>query len=119
MLDDLDVNARLSRLETLVSNMSHILEKVQNKLESSSKINWAPIAIFVSVFFTVAGAVSTVYNARISTVNSAVEQIAHQTSELERGDVEQRMRIQSNSENLHRLQNDVEELQDRMQDNGR
>lgn len=118
MFDD-NVDARLSRLETLVANISNVLEKLQSKLESQSKINWAPIAIFVTVFFTVAGAVSTVYNARISTINSAVEGLARHTTELEKSNVEQRLRIQSHGESVNRLQNDVERLETRFQEHER
>jgi outer membrane murein-binding lipoprotein Lpp len=111
MLDDHDVNARLSRLETIIDSISHSLEKIQVKLDSSSKINWAPIAIGVTIFFTVAGSISTIYNARISTINNAVETLATKTQDLEKGAVGDQLKLQVQDERLKELEKDVDVLQ--------
>lgn len=109
-----NVDSRLSRLETIIDNISDALVKIEHKLDGNSKINWAPIAIGVTVFFTVAGSVSTVYNARISTMNTAVEMLATRMIDQEKGAVERQLRIESTAEKVERLEKDVESLDDRV-----
>lgn len=113
---DPKVDARLSRLETLMDSISHAVIKIEEKLDGSSKINWAPIAIGVTVFFTVAGSISTIYNARISTVNTAVEQIANRTLELEKGAVAGKLNDEVSTEKIQRLEKDVEDIDNRVEE---
>lgn len=105
-----DVHARLSKLETLMDSIGEAIDKIQSKLDNQGKVNWAPIAIGVTVFFTVAGSVSTIYNARISTINNAVETLGTRTMDLEKGGVERGLKIQSLSEKVAELQDDVDEM---------
>lgn len=114
MSENSNVDSRLSRLETIIDNISDALTKIESKLDGSSKINWAPIAIGVTVFFTVAGSVSTVYNARISTMNTAVELLADRMLTQEKGAVERQLRIETTTEKVLRLERDVEALDNRM-----
>jgi prefoldin subunit 5 len=114
-----DTNTRLAKLETIIDSISQSLDKIQTKLDTTGKVNWAPIAIGVTVFFTVAGSVSTIYNARITTVNTAVEVIASKTSELEKGAVERQLKIQVNEERLKELEKDVEVLQSEHREHNR
>jgi hypothetical protein len=107
-----DVNTRLSRLETLMDSISAAINKIEVKLNESSKINWAPIAIGVTIFFTVCGSIATIYNTRISTLNSAVETLAGKTSDLEKGGVERGMKIQTVEDRVTHLEKDVEDLKD-------
>jgi hypothetical protein len=107
---DIDVNARLSRLETIIESVSITLDKIQSKLDSHSKINWAPIAIGVTIFFTVAGSVSTIYNARIATLNTGVEAIATRVVVLEKNDVERGVTVKVTEERIKEIEKDVEEL---------
>lgn len=109
-----DTNERLSRLETIIDSISHTLDKIQTKLDSQSKINWAPVAIGVTIFFTVAGSFSTIYNARINTLNNAVENIANRTVDLEKGRVENSLKTQVHEERLNRIEKDIEDLQHEM-----
>lgn len=111
MANNHNTDARLSRLETLIDSIGEALNKIQNKLDSSSKINWAPIAIGVTIFFTVAGSVSTIYNARFSTLNAAVESLSTRTLDLEKGGVESGLKIQTVQERLTQLEKDVDEIQ--------
>lgn len=111
---DNNVDSRLSRLETIIDNISDAVNKIEEKLDSSSKINWAPVAIGVTVFFTVAGSVSTIYNTRINTLNTAVEQIVDRTLELEKDSVERRLRVDVSSEKIQRLEKDVDEIENRV-----
>jgi ubiquinone biosynthesis protein UbiJ len=115
-LQDANTDSRLSRLETITDSILNALEKIQNKLDSQGKINWAPVAIGVTIFFTVAGSVSTIYNARLSTINTTVEAIAKSTIELEKGTVEHRLKIQSSAEKIERLEEDVEKLDAKVRD---
>lgn len=115
----LETNERLSRLETIIDSVNQALEKIHTKLDSQSKINWAPVAIGVTVFFTVAGSVSTIYNARISTVNTAVETLAGKTSELEKSAIADNLRTQVHEERIKELEKDVESLQRDHRDHAR
>lgn len=112
--EDYHIDSRMSRLETIVESVSKTVHKIEEKLDTKDKINWAPIAIGVTVFFTVAGSVSTIYNARISTLNSAVESIDVRTVELEKGAVERELKIQRDSEKIQVLQENEEELERRV-----
>lgn len=97
-MDNKDTGNRLSRLEVTIENMRSTLDKIQHQLDERTKVNWAPIAIGVTIFFTVAGSVSTIYNTRISTLNTAVEQLVVKQTDLEKGAVERQLRIQSATE---------------------
>jgi TolA-binding protein len=108
------VDSRLSRLETIIDNISQSIEKISARLDNQGKVNWAPIAIAVTVFFTVAGSISTIYNARITTINTAVESLAKSTYELEKSTIERGLRIQTNEQKTTRLQTDIEKLDDRV-----
>jgi hypothetical protein len=116
MNDPYNVDARLSRLETIIDNISEALERLTNKLEAKDKINWAPVAIGVTIFFTVAGSISTIYNARISTLNTAVEQIGDRTLTLEKGGVERSLKIQVQEEKIRQLEKEVEDIQREQKD---
>lgn len=109
---DIDVNARLSRLETIIDNVSQALDKIQSKLDNHGKINWAPIAIGVTIFFTVAGSVSTIYNARIATLNTGVENIATRVVVLEKNDVEFGVTTKVTEERIKELEKDVDEIRE-------
>lgn len=111
MSDNHDVNARLSRLETLIDSISAALGKIEAKLNDSAKINWAPIAIGVTIFFTVCGSVATIYNARISTLNTAVEAIANRTLDLEKGNVASQLKTQTLEQRVTQLEKDVDDMQ--------
>lgn len=113
-MSDFNVDSRLSRLETIMDTVSAALEKIQAKLDTQGKINWAPIAIGVTIFFTVAGSVSTVYNARITTLNTVVESIATSTNNLEKNEVERRLRIQSNTEKNIQQDTQIEKIDERL-----
>jgi hypothetical protein len=113
---DPNVDSRLSRLETIIDAISDAVNKIEEKLDGQSKINWAPIAIGVTVFFTVAGSVSTIYNARISTINTAVEQMANRTLELEKGAVVGKLTDEVSSEKIMRLEKDVEDIDNRVEE---
>lgn len=115
-MDQHDVNARLSRLETIIDNMSHVLEVIQRKLDNQNKINWAPVGIGVTLFLTVVGSFATIYNARINTINNAVETLANRTVEVEKGAVGRDLRIGSHDGEIIRLQQDVEKLDDRVRE---
>lgn len=119
MQDHQDVNTRLSRLETLVDNINNVLSKIQNKLDESSKVNWAPIAIGVTIFFTIAGSIATIYNARISTLNTAVEHIAARTLDVEKSSVEQTLKTQILQERVDRLEKDYERVDQDNRNNSR
>ena len=110
MADNHDVNARLSRLETLIDSIGSALGKIEAKLNEQSKINWAPIAIGVTVFFTVCGSVATIYNTRISTLNTAVETLGGRTLTLEKGAVERQLKIQGVEERVSQIEKDVDDL---------
>jgi archaellum component FlaC len=97
---DPNVDSRLSRLETIIDAISDAVNKIEEKLDGQSKINWAPIAIGVTVFFTVAGSVSTIYNARISTINAVVGKLTDEVS----------------SEKIMRLEKDVEDIDNRVEE---
>jgi uncharacterized protein YlxW (UPF0749 family) len=112
MLDNYDVNARLSRLETLIDSVVTAIGKIEAKLSESSKINWAPIAIGVTIFFTVCGSVATIYNARIATLNTAVEAIANRTLDLEKGNVASQLKTQTLEERVSTLEKNVDHMQD-------
>jgi hypothetical protein len=114
-----DVHARLSKLETLMDSIGEAIDRIQVKLDSQSKVNWAPIAIGVTIFFTVAGSVSTIYNARINTVNTAVEGLAQRTMDLEKGGVERGLKILSVQEKVAELEKDVEELKSEHREHNR
>lgn len=111
---DYNVDSRLSRLETIIENVSEAVNKIQNKLDTEAKINWAPIAIGVTVFFTVAGSISTIYNARITTLNTAVEAISERAIVLEKGAVERQLKIENGAEKIMNLEEDVDKLEQRV-----
>lgn len=111
---DYQIDSRMSRLETIVETVSKTVQKIEEKLDTKDKINWAPIAIGVTVFFTVAGSVSTIYNARISTLNTAVEHIDSRTIELEKGAVERELKIQRDSEKIQVLEKNHEDIEKRV-----
>lgn len=111
---DNNVDSRLSRLETIIDSISQSIEKISERLDSQTKINWAPIAIGVTIFFTVCGSVGTIYNTRISTLNTAVESIAKNVGELEKSGIERQLKIQSGEEKINRLETDVERLTDKV-----
>lgn len=113
---DNNVDSRLSRLETIIDGISSAVNKIEGKLDSSSKINWAPVAIGVTIFFTVAGSISTIYNSRISTLNTAVETLVSRTLELEKSSVESRLRVDVGTEKIQRLQKDVEDIETRVEE---
>jgi hypothetical protein len=118
MASNHNFDTRLSRLETLIDGIGEAINKIQIKLDSSNKINWAPIAIGVTIFFTVAGSISTIYNARFQTLNAAVEVLSTRTISLEKGDVEKGLKIQTVEERLTQLEKDVDDVQrGRKQDN--
>lgn len=108
-----DTTERLSRLETMIDSINLALERIQTKLETQGKVNWAPVAIGVTVFFTVAGSISTIYNARISTINTAVESIAVRSLELEKVGVESKLKIQVQEERLKQIEEDIDKLEAR------
>lgn len=110
MSDDRNVNSRLSRLETLMDSISAAINKIEAKLNESGKINWAPIAIGVTIFFTVAGSVATIYNTRISTLNTAVEGLAHRTDDLEKGAISRQLKIDTTEQRVTQLEKDVDEI---------
>jgi hypothetical protein len=118
VLDDKDFNigSRISRLETIVESISSSVLKIEGKLDSTNKINWAPIAIGVTIFFTVAGSVSTIYNARISTLNTVVEQHAEKLVELEKGAVERELKIQRHGEKILQTESEHDDLERRVLD---
>lgn len=111
---DSNVDSRLSRLETIIDSISKSIEQISERLDSQTKINWAPIAIGVTIFFTVCGSVATIYNTRISTLNTAVESIAKNVGELEKSEIEKQLKIQSSDEKIQRLEIDVEKLSDKV-----
>lgn len=106
-----DFNARLSKLETIMDSIGAAIAKIEAKLNESSKINWAPIAIGVTIFFTVCGSVATIYNARISTLNTAVEGLATRTLDLEKGGVANQLKTQTLEERVGQLEKNVDHLQ--------
>jgi len=112
MSDNHDFHARLSRLETLMDSIGAAIGEIKSKLNESSKINWAPIAIGVTIFFTVCGSVATIYNTRISTLNTAVEGLANRTLDLEKGTVASQLKTQTLEERVNTLEKNVEQLQD-------
>jgi hypothetical protein len=112
MANNNDFHSRLSRLETLIDNIIGGLNKIEARLSESTKINWAPIAIGVTVFFTVCGSVATIYNTRIATLNSAVEALANRTLDLEKGDVQHTTKIQTLENRVDQIQKDIDDLKD-------
>jgi exonuclease VII small subunit len=116
-MSDHDFNSRLSRLETLMDSIGTAINKIEAKLNESSKINWAPIAIGVTIFFTVCGSVATIYNTRISTLNNAVEALANRTLDLEKGGVEGGMKIQTLEQRMNQIEKDVDEIKQDNKDN--
>jgi outer membrane murein-binding lipoprotein Lpp len=113
-MNDFNVDSRLSRLETIMDSVSSTLEKIQSRLDNQGKVNWAPIAIGVTIFFTVAGSISTVYNARITTLNTAVESLAGKSIELEKGQIERRLQIQTATEKNSQQDEKLGKLEDRI-----
>jgi phosphotransferase system IIB component len=111
MPDSHDVNARFTRLETLIDSISAALTKIEAKLNDSGKINWAPIAIGVTIFFTVAGSVATIYNARISTLNTAVEALGDRTLGLEKAAVGTQLKTETLEQRVSQLEKDVDDIQ--------
>lgn len=111
---DKDVNARLYRLETIVDNISHVLDTILKKLDGQNKINWAPVGIGITLFLTVVGSFATIYNARISTLNTAVEAIATRTTEVEKSAAGSEIKLGAQDNDIKRLQSDVEKIDERV-----
>lgn len=113
MAHDHNVNARLSRLETLIDGISSAIAEIKLALNERSRINWAPIAIGVTIFFTVCGSVATIYNARIATLNSAVELLANRTTDLEKGNMASQLKAQTVEERVTNLERSVDDLKNK------
>jgi exonuclease VII small subunit len=110
MSDNHDFNSRLSRLETLVENLLSAIGEIKVKLSEEGKINWAPIAIGVTIFFTVCGSVATIYNTRISTLNTAVEQLGNRTLDIEKANVERTIKVQTLEQRMNQVDKDLDDI---------
>lgn len=109
-------DVRLSRLETITETIVSSLQEIKNEIKQESKVNWAPVAIGVTVFFSVAGSVATIYNTRISTLNNAVESIATRSIDNEKTAVEHQLLIQSNKEKIDRVDKDLGRVDERLRE---
>lgn len=116
MPDNNDFHSRLSRLETLIDGIGAAIGKIEAKLNETAKINWAPIAIGVTIFFTVAGSVATIYNARIATLNTAVEALGNRTLDLEKSTVAGQLKTQTLEERVGQLEKNVDQIKQERQD---
>lgn len=73
--------ARLSRLETVMDSVQITLTKIEEKLTTSARINWQPIALAATLIITLGGAVNTIYSSRIEDNRVQIEQLlVRQTS---------------------------------------
>jgi hypothetical protein len=99
------VDTRLSRLETIIESISSSLDKIQTKLDYESKINWTPIGIGITVFFTVVGSFATIYTARMNGTDSNIKALTEQTQALAVASTEQRIALQTMTDRQNDFKN--------------
>lgn len=109
--DERDFHQRLSKLETLMETVGTNLKTLQEKLDAKSKINWAPIAIGVSIFFTIGGSIATVYNSKIDSTMEAVTKNDSRLSILEKIAAERGIEVLTHEERIRKLERDIEFLE--------
>lgn len=102
---------RLLRLEAVVENMSTVLTKLAAQIENKGKINWAPIAIGVTIFFTVAGSVATVYNSKLDVAMEAIIKNDQRLTGIERIAAERGVTLITHEERLSKLEQEQQRLQ--------
>jgi hypothetical protein len=90
-----NVDTRLSRLETIIDSISSTLDKIQNKLDTESKINWTPIGIGITIFMTVVGSFGTIYTTRMNATDSNLKAMTEATQALAVASTEQRITLQT------------------------
>jgi hypothetical protein len=89
------VDTRLSRLETIIDSISSTLEKIQDKLDTESKINWTPIGLGITIFMAVVGSFSTIYTTRMNNADSNIKSITDISQQLAVASTEQRITLQT------------------------
>lgn len=99
------VDTRLSRLETIIEGISAGLDKIQNKLDQDAKINWTPIGIGITVFFTVVGCFATIYSSKLSATDDNIKSITTSTQALAVASTEQRIALQTMSDRQTEFKN--------------
>lgn len=90
-----NVDTRLSRLETIIDSISSTLEKIQDKLDTESKINWTPIGLGITIFMAVVGSFSTIYTTRMNNADSNIKSITDISQQLAVASTEQRITLQT------------------------
>lgn len=92
---DSNVDARLSRLETIIDSISTTLDKIQIKLDQESKINWAPVGIGLTLFITIVSAFGTIYSTRMNATDIAIKSQTEIVQNLAVTSTEQRISVQT------------------------
>ncbi len=103
-----NVDTRLSRLETIIDSMSSTLEKIQTKLDTESKINWAPVSIGVTVFLAVVGSFGAVYTTQMGSMDTHMKALAESTQSLAVASTEQRISVQTLKDRQDDMKTQVE-----------
>ena len=91
----INVDTRLSKLETIIDGISATLEKIQNKLDNESKINWTPIGLGITVIFAIVGSFSTIYVTRMNAADSKISINMDAVQALVVASTEQRITLQT------------------------
>lgn len=116
--DNHSFDTRLSRLETIIESISASLDKIQTKLDYDSKINWTPIGIGITVFFTIIGSFATIYTSKMEVTDSNMKALTEQTQALAVASTEQRIALQTMTDRQNDFRNyteqRIESLNDRV-----